>query len=228
MHRFVNTDYGSFAIIQSLAENSFTYCKNSPTIFIDPNGTTAYSLPIPYNPPITKTIIQSGASGFALKLSPKLLSFLSVFFLVLLYPAPTASDDTIPLDSFIVNSAAYANLISTLTQAKEKAAANTTTPKTPTNEHHIVPKKARGAERARNILESLGISVYTDPDNLVTVSTTMHWYMHTDIYCIAVNSLIELVYEYSDENKEYNVRWMLKTIKAVIQMIDSGSSLILQ
>ena len=195
-------------------------------MFVDHTGTTAYVFPIPYDPPsITATIaVGSAFAPAALAKATPILAFL----VTLLWPIPTASDDTLTLDALVANTADYADLVGSLNRAKEKSKTVAIRPRTPKNEHHIVPRVAKGAASARGILEGLGISVVNDPDNKVLVSTTMHWFMHTGIYVTAVNGLVELAYEYSSENKEYNVRWMLRTIKALIQAIDGGDSLLLE
>ena len=74
---------------------------------------------------------------------------------------------------------------------------------------------------ARSILRSVGIRYVSDPDNLVEVSTKMHWFMHTKVYYSSVNAIIGYANS-MDGDKEKNVRMALKLIKKAIQIIDSG------
>ncbi len=59
--------------------------------------------------------------------------------------------------------------------------------------HHIVAKKDERAELSREILESCKIAI-NSPYNLVKVSKTLHWYLHTSGYHAAVSMLLVLVF----------------------------------
>jgi hypothetical protein len=83
--------------------------------------------------------------------------------------------------------------------------------------HHIVEQNDSRMQVTRNILLKNGISI-DDPDNLVEVSRTMHWFMHTDIYRYGVSVAIDRA------SKEYcpqaSIRATLNEIKSIIQMAD--------
>lgn len=111
-----------------------------------------------------------------------------------------------------------------LNEAKRKRDADTKDIKVPTNQHHIVAKRSPYAEEARNILLANNICPFTDQDNIVTVSTKMHQYMHNKVYFYAVNLIIKTASDCPYWSQEDNISGALRLIKMIITLIDSNTA----
>lgn len=91
-------------------------------------------------------------------------------------------------------------------------------------QHHVVPWNKRNADPARKVLLAAGIDPKTDPDNLVSISNKLHWFIHNDLYVLGVNIVFEGVQEYSSrinpDALEKNVRFTLGILSGLIQSAD--------
>ena len=215
--RFISAD----AILEKgtgvLGTNAFVYCYNSPVRTVDSNGLEAIALTGPYVVPGAVGLGELVENIFE---GAKPLGFIALLGKFIFTPAETANDELTP-EYKIEELDEYNTLWETLSNAKAKAITTTKTPSKQTNIHHIVAWASLRAYPARSILRSVGIRYVSDPDNLVEVSTKMHWFMHTKVYYSSVNAIIGYANS-MDGDKEKNVRMALKLIKKAIQIIDSG------
>lgn len=197
-----------------LGANALTYCYNSPVQAVDSNGLEAIALTAPY------TVTGSAAVGSLIEkvLGSGTISFCALLGTLIFTPAETANDEA-EIEYKIEQLTECNTLVDTLGIAKLKAIESTITPKQEFNLHHIVARTSPKAYPAQAILTSLNIDRYNDPDNLVSVSTKMHWYIHTDLYYSAVNGIVNFAYGLGGD-KEDNVRRALRFMKLLIQIAD--------
>ena len=197
-----------------LGANALTYCYNSPVQAVDSNGLEAIALTAPY------TVTGSAAVGSLIEkvLGSGTISFCALLGTLIFTPAETANDEA-EIEYKIEQLTECNTLVDTLGIAKLKAIESTITPKQEFNLHHIVARTSPKAYPAQAILTILNIDRYNDPDNLLSVSTKMHWYIHTDLYYSAVNGIVNFAYGLGGD-KEDNVRRTLRFMKLLIQIAD--------
>lgn len=84
--------------------------------------------------------------------------------------------------------------------------------------HHIVARNEPLAEPSRKVLKRLKINVEEDGDNLTYIKTGLHRRLHTKMYYIFVNTIIERAEECGKTKlqKVRNVRLALRFIEALI------------
>ncbi len=116
----------------------------------------------------------------------------------------------------------YVGSATQLKTAKEKALASTKSPLFPTNRHHIVAQFDIRAKPSWPILKKANINRFYDEENIVQVSTKMHWYMHTNLYHDSVYGVLYIAYQWPLGEYSCNVRFALGTIKVLIEAIDQA------
>ena len=93
--------------------------------------------------------------------------------------------------------------------------------RTPREVHHIVAQAAPNASRARQVLNSVGISV-NSPQNLISIKTGLHRRLHTNTYYGWANSVIISAYNKgrNRNEKRRNVEAALASIRTMIMAMD--------
>ena len=89
--------------------------------------------------------------------------------------------------------------------------------------HHLVAKGAKNAEYAKEVLESVGISI-NSPENLLSIKTGLHRRIHTDLYYGWANSVVISAYKHagSDPTKQKEAVYSaLYIIKGFVRFLDS-------
>lgn len=71
-------------------------------------------------------------------------------------------------------------------------------------------------------MKNAKIDRFFDEDNIVQVSTKMHWYMHTTLYHDSVYAILLIADQWPLGDKSYNVRIALGAIKTLIETIDQA------
>ena len=215
--RFVNADTQLSRGESRLFEhNAFSYCRQNPVNRSDSEGNTDIAATLQQNARVALPV-----------LAPLTVNPVVAFFLVLLWPAPTANSDasaiprnngleTIPIASALTTQA--------LPMARDESTAiSTTTVLTSsgvrsarpsrTEIHHIVAQAAPAAAPARMILRANGIQI-NDPDNLVPLPYAVHRYTHTNAYYGYVNAqIISASHIHDGRPVETNIRMTLKRLK---------------
>ena len=117
---------------------------------------------------------------------------------------------------------AYAALEEALVQAKSNGEQSDKTPKCDTNKHHIIAQGSHYALPAFNIWTiNCHLDIHAD-ENLVSVSTQMHWFMHQEAYYTSVNALVSAAYHLPIGTPIDNVKCAVKQIKKLIQTVDKA------
>ncbi len=210
-HRFLNEDICSFF-------NLYSYANNNPILFTDDSGYEA--IPIPQPTYIDPSIILESLASLTINSIRNVPWIAAIAYI--LTPTPTTNDEAV-WDT-IRSTNAYGNLVDALTAAKEKGLLNRHKAIKLTNLHHIVLRNSPSAQPARTILEKVGIDINNGPENLVNVSTQMHWHMHTKTYIESVNAILNVAYGLSNntEKQRVNVMLALQLIREAINIVDQA------
>jgi RHS repeat-associated protein len=178
IRRFINADGYVNANGDILGFNMYAYCGNNPVMYVDYTGEFVITiLGVTLG---TKAIVSIAVAAIA-----------SVAILSVAVPHPDTDTGVgnKPFDNFnnpldnlkqndimfkVVIGSLGASLISSMHKAENKNVNGTA-------EHHIVPKQALLCRGAISKMESLGID-RNDPINIMTVSTRLHYYLHTQTY----------------------------------------------
>lgn len=160
----------------------------------------------------------TNAEGF----TPWIVHPWAVAFALVFTPSTTANDEEVW--DRVRETPSYGTLTTALELAKTNGISSNRQPNRPTNVHHIVPQTMASAQPARSILEAVGIDPRTSHENLVEVSTQMHWYMHTTVYTTSINTIIGFAYNLSSAPRAQrtNVSLTLTLLGNLIETIDQG------
>ena len=214
--RFVNAD-------DHAVRNLYSYTDNSPICNEDRTGTESIAIPYPSGSDVGfVTTILNGLLAGVKGLSPWIVSPWAIAAAIIFTPSTTANDEKVWDQVRAIP--AYGTLTAALQLAKTKGLSSNRQPNKPTNIHHIVPQTMASAQPARSILEAVGIDPATSPENLVEVSTQMHWFMHTSVYTTSINTIIGFAYNLSSKQEEQrtNVSLTLTLLGNLIRTIDQG------
>ena len=214
--RFVNAD-------DHAVRNLYSYTDNSPICNEDRTGTESIAIPYPSGSDVGfVTTILNGLLAGVKGLSPWIVSPWAIAAAIIFTPSTTANDEKVWDQVRAIP--AYGTLTVALQLAKTKGLSSNRQPNKPTNIHHIVPQTKASAQPARSILEAVGIDPATSPENLVEVSTQMHWFMHTSVYTTSINTIIGFAYNLSSKQEEQrtNVSLTLTLLGNLIRTIDQG------
>lgn len=80
----------------------------------------------------------------------------------------------------------------------------------------------RCLKEAQAILYKYGIDPKTDPDNIVVISSQLHWFTRTNVHHSTVGAIIKLVDEFPYWDKEENIRNTLRLLRTLFYMIDNN------
>nr|WP_122013173.1 RHS repeat-associated core domain-containing protein [Maliibacterium massiliense] len=164
MGRFINADRFFDTEVGTHRQNMFAYCDSNPVNYKDDTGTA-----------------QTGAVPTGIPWIDTIQVAVMIVMGVYNYYANQRAQQVIRNAT-----AAYSPSI---VQEKPIVQGRTRTKKN-THIHHIVAKKARLAQPARNVLVSVGIDYKKDPRNLVILPAKYHQRMHTKEYYEYVNARI--------------------------------------
>lgn len=229
--RFINAD-GILGTVGSLSNrNVYVYCENVITSLHDPDGNIHGDVSTPLKPNYTLgsfgkagggavVLIAAGGSLFntfqrwAESIKQAWNTFRGISSAITVATALTAEEA-------ITQSLQYSSFWDELKNAKAKGNANQNTPTCPVNMHHIIAQTDPAALIAREIwVDECHLSIH-HPDNIVAVSTKMHWYMHTPAYFASVNSIVVFASALPGDEKE-NVRTAVRLIALAITTVDCG------
>ena len=215
--RFINPDGYNSTGQGIIGTNMFAYCLNNPAIFSDDAGTIAF---------IDDLIFLGGVVCCTLIFGAAI--------------APVAWDAAVAVTDYIVGAVneqlevfgdIYDNVSGVITEyiSQREQISNAITDsfeKTKVREynhttevHHIVAKSSPYASQARDILNTLGISINSE-HNKVEIKTGLHRRLHTHLYYGMVNAVIISAYK-NGEGSFYEQRdrvlGALRSLKGFIE-----------
>ena len=215
--RFINPDGYNSTGQGIIGTNMFAYCLNNPAIFSDDAGTIAF---------IDDLIFLGGVVCCTLIFGAAI--------------APVAWDPAVAVTDYIVGAVneqlevfgdIYDNVSGVITEyiSQREQISNAITDsfeKTKVREynhttevHHIVAKSSPYASQARDILNTLGISINSE-HNKVEIKTGLHRRLHTHLYYGMVNAVIISAYK-NGEGSFYEQRdrvlGALRSLKGFIE-----------
>ena len=227
-----SVDCGSFDVCAGIiGYNAYVYCANSPVIYKDASGESitlvicgvtlgakaiiglvgaiiATSALIAYT---TNPDFRKGFDNMIFSTISAIESGLMAIGGAMINTAKWVSTKAKSIANSIADSFAQAKTIPNYRSDKEW--------------HHIVAKKAPNAQRARDILDAVGIG-YNSPYNLVLLKTGLHRRLHTNTYYGFANSVVISAYEAAngDPNLQLaNVIIALDTLRRYLEAINAVS-----
>ncbi len=196
--RFISADcYVNEPGSSVLSNNLYTYCLNNPINYIDPYG---YSITVAIG--LGSTVI----------IGAYILSIMTMTAI-----EGYCDDIASYLDDLIAEIGRTAkeyveDFASAIATAATKA--NQNTYRHPTNDHHIVAQSASAAAKARHYYEAeYGTGQINNSRNLVTIRTSLHTHLHTNLYYTSVNYIVEEAYKKSCLTEA--LRFMKNSLKSL-------------
>ena len=233
--RYYNTEVSRFLNVDNYpVRNRFEYADNSPICNVDYSGNeTANAIG-----EIDWRSVEEGIRSFGIAITtlfntpleialPSVSSISPFPFAITIAigaSVETTANDEIAWES-IKATEEYEKFVNNLKEAKAKGNETTRKPTKQTNNHHIVPKADHRATKAQTVLGWVGIDCEKSKYNLVTISTQMHWFMHTNAYMDSINEILVAAYGLSDDErkKPAYVRSTLLLLRNVIEDIDQST-----
>lgn len=224
--RYYNPTYGRFLnadttdILTRTAgtihgANLFAYCENNPVMNVDSFGTDAASV----------TTI-----SFILLLAYAVISILAIVISLSTISINGVTDSkyynpgaflqalrelyqTIEKNKTLLIGALYSAALLALNKGFNNNSAN----------HHIIAQSSIKASVARFYFLAVGGDV-TENANIVTVHEVFHWFLHSDIYYLAIDGLItESYYFHGEYSRKVSVYNTLSAIKTTIKYINAAA-----
>ena len=194
--RFISADcYINEPGSSVLSNNLYTYCLNNPVNYTDPYG---YSVTVAIGLGATAVI---GAFVLSLLTMTTIEGYCDD---IASYLEDVVQDIGRVYEEYVVDLALAIALA--VTKANDK------TYRHPTNDHHIVAKAASRAQIARDIYNhTFGTGQLNNSRNIVTIRTSIHVVLHTNLYYDAVNNIME----YANDNNV--VPSVLRNIKKTLE-----------
>ena len=215
--RFINADSYASTGQGLIGYNAFAYCTNAPISMADYSGDIAISAScaIVY---ILAVVCVSGIIwiGSRPEVQQAFGNAVNSVISILVPEVPKFRDD---VSVIIHTTSAKQQIAAKMDQSFAKAKAREY--RTSGEWHHMVAKGAPNAQRAAQVLKSVGLDVNSD-ENLIYLKTSVHRRIHTNIYYGWANSLVISAYNSAAGNHDLqysNVRSALGVIRTYLEAL---------